>query len=366
VKILETERLVLRQMNVDDDKFIFDLVNEPAFIQNIGDKGVRTLEDARDYILTGPVASYAKFGFGLYLVELAETGAPIGICGLLKRDSLEDVDIGFAFLEKFWGKGFAHESAAAVMEYGRSVLGIERIVAITSPDNEGSIRVLSKLGLRFEKMIRMPGSDDDTRLFRAARLTARNISSETKMQALKTKRLILRDWKAADREPFAQINADPRVMEYLGEPLSREQSDGVVDRIEAHFRTRGLGLCAAELAETGEFIGFIGLAVPTFEAAFTPCVEIGWRLAAEYWGQGLAIEGAREMARFAFEELKLLELVSMTAVENERSRRVMEKLGMTRDPAEDFDHPKLPAGYPLRRHVLYRLSGEKWRNSVIK
>jgi RimJ/RimL family protein N-acetyltransferase len=152
-------------MNIDDDEFIFELVNEPAFIRNIGDKGVRTLEDARDYILTGPVASYAKFGFGLYLVELAETGAPIGICGLLKRDSLEDVDIGFAFLEKFWGKGFAYESAAAVMEYGRSVLGINRIVAITSPDNEGSIRVLSKLGLRFERMIRLPGSDEDTRLF---------------------------------------------------------------------------------------------------------------------------------------------------------------------------------------------------------
>jgi RimJ/RimL family protein N-acetyltransferase len=165
VKILKTERLILRQMNVDDHEFIFQLVNEPAFIRNIGDKGVRTLEDARDYILTGPVASYAKFGFGLYLVELAETGAPIGICGLLKRDSLEDVDIGFAFLEKFWGKGFAYESAAAVMEYGRSVLGINRIVAITSPDNEGSIRVLSKLGLRFERMIRLPGSDEDTRLF---------------------------------------------------------------------------------------------------------------------------------------------------------------------------------------------------------
>jgi RimJ/RimL family protein N-acetyltransferase len=156
---------MLRQMNIDDDEFIFELVNEPAFIRNIGDKGVRTLKDARDYILTGPVASYAKFGFGLYLVELAETGAPIGICGLLKRDSLEDVDIGFAFLEKFWGKGFAYESAAAVMEYGRSVLGINRIVAITSPDNEGSIRVLSKLGLRFERMIRLPGSDEDTRLF---------------------------------------------------------------------------------------------------------------------------------------------------------------------------------------------------------
>ena len=165
MRILETERLTLRQMNVDDEKFIYALVNEPAFIRYIGDKSVRTLEDARDYILTGPVASYAKLGFGLYLVELAETGAPIGICGLLKRDALEDVDIGFAFLEQFWGNGFAYESAAAVMGYGRNVLRIPRIVAITSPDNEGSIRVLRKIGLEFEKMIRMPGSDEDTRLF---------------------------------------------------------------------------------------------------------------------------------------------------------------------------------------------------------
>jgi [ribosomal protein S5]-alanine N-acetyltransferase len=165
VKILETERLALRQMKVEDAEFILGLVNEPAFIRNIGDKGVRTLEDARNYILNGPVASYEKFGFGLYLVEWKDTVAPIGICGLLKRDALEDVDIGFAFLEKFWSKGFAFESAAAVIEYGRSALGIKRIVAITSPDNEGSIRVLRKIGLRFEKMIRMPGSDEDTRLF---------------------------------------------------------------------------------------------------------------------------------------------------------------------------------------------------------
>ena len=184
------------------------------------------------------------------------------------------------------------------------------------------------------------------------------------MQALKTKRLILRDWKAADREPFARINADRRVMEYLGEPLSREQSAEVVDRIEAHFRTHGFGLCAAELAAGGDFIGFIGLAVPAFEAAFTPCVEIGWRLAVEYWDKGLATEGAREVVRYAFEELKLPELVSFTTVGNKSSRRVMEKLGMTRDPADDFDHPKLPAGHPLRRHVLYRLSSERRRNSA--
>lgn len=181
------------------------------------------------------------------------------------------------------------------------------------------------------------------------------------MQTLKTKRLILREWKAADREPFARINADARVMEFLGEPMSRNQSDEVLDRIEAHFLTHGFGLCAAGLAASGEFIGFIGLAVPAFKAAFTPCVEIGWRLAAEYWGQGLATEGAREIVRYAFENLKLQELVSITAVGNERSRRVMEKLGMTCDPIEDFDHPKLPVAHPLRRHVLYRLQGENWR-----
>ena len=165
VKILETERLILRQMRAEDAEFIFELVNEAAFIRNIGDKGVRTLDDARDYILTGPVASYAKFGFGLYLVALRETGEAIGICGLLKRDSLEDVDIGFALLERFRRKGFAYEAAAAVMGYGRNALGLKRIVAITSPDNEGSMRVLEKIGLRFEKIIRMPGSDEDTRLF---------------------------------------------------------------------------------------------------------------------------------------------------------------------------------------------------------
>ena len=183
------------------------------------------------------------------------------------------------------------------------------------------------------------------------------------MLMLKTERLILRKWNEADREPFARMNADSRVMEYLGGTMSRDRSDEVADRIEAHFRAHGFGLCAAELAESGEFIGFIGLAVPTFEAAFTPCVEIGWRLAAEYWGAGLATEGAREIVRYAFEELELPELVSLTAIGNERSRRVMAKLGMTHDAAENFDHPRLPAGDPLRRHVLYRLTREKWVKS---
>jgi len=172
---------------------------------------------------------------------------------------------------------------------------------------------------------------------------------------LETPRLLLRRWRDADREPFARLNADPRVMEFFPAALSREQSDELADRIEAHFEKHGFGLFAAELRQGGAFIGFIGLWTPDFDAAFTPCVEIGWRLAAEHWSQGLATEGAKEVLRHAFETLRLDEIVSFTAPANLASRRVMEKIGMTRSPADDFDHPRLPAGHPLRRHVLYRI-----------
>jgi RimJ/RimL family protein N-acetyltransferase len=174
---------------------------------------------------------------------------------------------------------------------------------------------------------------------------------------LNTERLLLRRWREADREPFARMNADSRVMEYFPAPLTRAESDALVDRIEAHFAEHGWGVWAAEIRATCEFIGFIGLNVPTFQAHFTPCVEIGWRLAAERWGKGLATEGARAALDYAFTELHLPEVVSFTSVANLRSRRVMEKLGMTHDPADDFDHPGLPEGHPLRRHVLYQKAG---------
>ena len=175
------------------------------------------------------------------------------------------------------------------------------------------------------------------------------------MTVLETERLILRRWKESDRGPFARMNADPRVMEHFPALLTAEESDRAIDRIEEHFRRHGFGLCAAELREDGSFIGYIGLFVPSFEAHFTPCVEIGWRLAAEYWGRGLATEGAQAVVRHAFGSPGLDRLVSFTTPANLRSRRVMEKLGMTRDPADDFDHPRMPEGHPLRRHVLYRL-----------
>jgi RimJ/RimL family protein N-acetyltransferase len=172
---------------------------------------------------------------------------------------------------------------------------------------------------------------------------------------LDTDRLSLRRWRDADRDAFARMNADARVMEFMPGLLTREQSDDAVDRIEEHFNAHHFGLCAAELRVDGSFVGFVGIWVPAFEAAFTPCVEIGWRLAAEYWGRGLATEGARAIAAYAFEILKLPELVSFTVPGNVRSRRVMEKLEMTRDPAEDFDHPQVAEGHLMRRHVLYRM-----------
>ena len=163
--VIETERLVLRRLAIDDAEFIVELLNQPSFLRYIGDKEVRNNADAVRYIQGGPLASYERFGFGLYLVELKETGVPMGICGLLKRDSLPDVDVGFAFLPSYWSQGYAFEAAAAVMTYGRDVLGLRRIVAITSPDNEGSIRLLEKLGLRFERLIKLSADQSEVRLF---------------------------------------------------------------------------------------------------------------------------------------------------------------------------------------------------------
>jgi RimJ/RimL family protein N-acetyltransferase len=165
VIVLETERLILRKVTTDDAEFVLELLNEPSFLQYIGDRGVRSLEDARAYVLNRLVASYERNGFGLYLVELKESRIPIGISGLVKRDALRDADIGFAFLPAYWSKGYAVESAAAVMTYARESLGLTRIVAITSLDNEASARLLGKIGLRFERMMKLSEDAPEVKLF---------------------------------------------------------------------------------------------------------------------------------------------------------------------------------------------------------
>ena len=161
--VLETERLILRPLTIADAPFILTLLNEPSFLRYIGDKKVRTLEDAGQYILNGPVASYERHGFGLGMVELKDSHTPIGMCGLLKREELPNPDIGFAFMPDFWSKGFALEAAAAVVKDARERLKLDRILAITTPDNESSMRLLQKLGLKFERVIKMsedPGAEE--------------------------------------------------------------------------------------------------------------------------------------------------------------------------------------------------------------
>ncbi len=170
-----------------------------------------------------------------------------------------------------------------------------------------------------------------------------------------TSRLVLRQWRDTDRGPFAALNADPAVMEHFPAPLTRAESDAMVDRLTARIDADGYGLWAVEVRDTHEFIGLVGLARPTFETAFTPCTEIGWRLARSAWGQGFATEAARAALDVAFGPVGLDEVLSWTFEGNRASRAVMERLGMTRDPADDFDHPRLPEGDRLRRHVLYRI-----------
>ena len=171
---------------------------------------------------------------------------------------------------------------------------------------------------------------------------------------IETPRLLLRPWRDDDLPAFAAMNADPRVMEFLGPLKTREESDASVARFSAHLARHGFGFWAVEVTGVADFIGFVGLKVLDFEAHFAPCVEVGWRLAYDHWGKGYATEAARASLDFGFRRLGLEEIVAFTVPANRRSWRVMERLGMTRDPADDFDHPALPEGHPLRRHVLYR------------
>jgi RimJ/RimL family protein N-acetyltransferase len=177
---------------------------------------------------------------------------------------------------------------------------------------------------------------------------------------LRTDRLLLRDWRPEDREPFASMNGDPRVMEHFPALLTREQSDEFVDRASGFIVEHDWGLWAVERRADARFIGFVGLWQIPWEAPFTPAVEVGWRLAFDAWGHGYATEAATAAITYGFEQLGLDEIVSLTVPANTRSRRVMERLGLTHDPADDFDHPRLPVGHPLRRHLLYRIGRAAW------
>ena len=178
------------------------------------------------------------------------------------------------------------------------------------------------------------------------------------MDELRSERLLLRRWRASDLDPFAAMNADARVMEYFPRMLTRDETAAAIAKVEEGFERRGFGFWAVEAVGQASFIGFVGISVPSFETHFTPCVEIGWRLGFEYWNYGYATEAARVALAAGFDQFGLSEIVAFTSTENRRSRRVMEKIGMTYDPADDFDYPTIVEGHPLRRHVLYRIKKE--------
>lgn len=184
------------------------------------------------------------------------------------------------------------------------------------------------------------------------------------MVALRTDRLILRQWQDSDFLPFAEMNADPAVMKYYPRTLSEDESNTMADKIKYLISERCWGFWAVELIENGQFIGFVGLHEPTFELPASPCVEVGWRLAKQYWGNGYATEAARESLRYAFDELKLNEIVSFASVSNKKSWRVMERLGMI-NTGNNFEHPIIPEGHPLREHMLYKITKAQWSSTII-
>lgn len=268
-------------------------------------------------------------------------------------DNLRAIDIWIGEAADL-GQGFGTRMMRLALERCFAEASVEAILIDPLETNRRARRFYERLGFRFVEKRRFGA--DDCAVYRLARGEWRR--TENGVRVLETARLLLRPWQDDDLEPFAALNADLRVARYLPSTLTRDQSDAVAERIRTGFERHGFGLWAVERTDDPRhpFIGFIGLSVPTFEARFTPCVEIGWRLAPDHWGAGLATEGARSVVRHAFGELALDEIVSFTVPENTASRRVMEKLGMGRDPAEDFDHPGLSVGHRLRRHVLYRLS----------
>jgi len=275
----------------------------------------------------------------LSLVAIAD-GQPVGTVNLVENDDENRIHL--------------HPWLAALFvipEYRRRGIG-SRLV-----------REIQQQAARLEIKLMYLGTDNAKFYARLGATTHEQVSPHFQImkmnalrQQLRTSRLFLRRWLAADREPFAQMSADARVMEFFPSTYSPEETDAVIARIQAHFDARGFGLWAVEIPGVAPFAGFVGLSTPRFEAHFTPCVEIGWRLAAQHWGQGYATEAARAALAFGFETLGLREIVALTAPDNRRSRRVMEKLGMTHNPADDFDHPFFSEEHRLRPHVLYRIA----------
>ncbi|MDY7094619.1 MAG: GNAT family N-acetyltransferase [Acidobacteriota bacterium] len=327
---LTTQRLALFEMSVEDAPWMLRLLNEPSFLTNIGDRGVRSLGEAGRYLESRVTASYREHGFGMYRVEDREDGAVLGVCGLVRREGLAHADLGFAFFPEHWGRGYASEAGAAIVAHARNTLGLGTLLAIAAPDNRGSIRVLEKLGFERRGSIRLPGEEVDLELYGSGPSSSdespghRGDSPSMPLE-LTTDRLRLRQLQEDDLDAFAALNADPEVMRYIGagRPRPRDEAWSAMARLLGHWQLRGYGMYAVEERSTGHLVGRLGLHRPEG----WPGLEIGWLIARKSWGRGYAPEGAHAVLAQAFQRLDEPRIISLIHPANHASIRVAEKLG---------------------------------------
>jgi RimJ/RimL family protein N-acetyltransferase len=282
--------------------------------------------------------------------------ALIGDIGVFLAHDAQQAEVGITLARPFHGQGLAAQALRLALRWLFAHTSVARAVAITDVRNHASIRLLERAGLQRDKTEAaiFKGEPCEEHHYTIAR------DALARHPELDTPRLRLRPWRDSDRAPFAALNADPEVMAHFPALQTREASDASIEAWQAQFVSHGFGNWAVERRDTGEFIGFTGLSVPRRVLPFSPCVEIGWRLARAHWGQGFASEAARAALAFGFERRRLSEIVSFTALTNTRSRAVMQRIGME-DAGADFDHPGVPEGHVLRRHCLYRLPIARWR-----
>jgi RimJ/RimL family protein N-acetyltransferase len=343
-------RLAYRELEAGDLDRFHEIAIDPHVRRFLLDGQVVGRDWSADAIETSR-RMFEERSLGLWFLfprepDAADVTGPIGFAGFWIFEELgPELQLLYALRREHTGRGLASEAAETLATFAREHAGLGDIPASVDEPNLASIRVLEKLG--FEPAGAAPGAFGRTLLYR--------LPAGRPPRELRTERLLLRPFRDDDLPAFAAMNADPKVMEFFPSLLSREESDALVARLREAFDRRGHGLWAIEIPGRASFAGFAGLAHPTFQAHFTPCVEIGWRLAAGHWGRGYATEAAAAVLGAAFVHVGLEEVVAFTSLDNRRSRRVMEKLGMRRDPADDFDHPALPEGHPLRRHILFRI-----------
>jgi RimJ/RimL family protein N-acetyltransferase len=355
---LETERLLLKEFTVNDLEAFALLMTDPEVMRFSLKGPMKDIEQVKEYFQKKILDHYAQHGYGLYAVFYKADNCLIGGIGLLSQDidGERKTELAYRLHPQYWGKGLATEACLALVLHAFDKLRLKELISIIDPKNIRSLEVAKRIGMKFLKETTFHNIPVQLHVMR----------SFTRGTIIQTERLLLRSWKHEDLESLAKLYTDHRVMEYSEKVKTYEESKKDYDHFVSTVEERGWGFWATELRDTHQFIGLIGLDNFEFKEILSPAVEIGWRLHYDFWGKGYATEGANAALEYGFESIGLNEVVSFTSTTNKRSRRVMERLGMTHNPKDDFNDPDLCEGHPNRRLVLYRLKKENWNVSKEK